>query len=76
LRPILLAFCLIASTASCAWAVDDTPLFGSEATGVIQINLPERMTHAGHENNVTCTSQGCIGLQRAAIREVANVPQP
>ena len=80
MRSSLFALCLVVSAASAAMAADDPPLFGSEGSGVIQITLPAYLgygqNHARHEISAICTSQGCSGLQNAAIREVRNGKQP
>ena len=80
MRPALFALCLIMSAATNAVAADDTPLFGSEGSGVIRINMPKRMneqlSYAVRETNVICASQSCTSLHNAGTREVTNGPQP
>jgi len=80
MRTAFLALCFAISTAATALAQDDSPLFGSEGSGVIRISMTDkkadRHVQASPGEAMTCTSQGCSHLQKTAMRGANAGMQP
>ena len=80
MRFALLAICLATILAPAAMAQDDSPLFGSEGSGVIRISMTDKQAsqhvQASLDEAMTCTSQGCSHLQKTAMRGANTGTQP
>ena len=80
MRTAFLALCFAMSTAPAAMAQDDSPLFGSEGSGVIRISMTDKKAdphvQASLGEDTTCTSQGCSHMQKTAMRGADAGTQP
>jgi hypothetical protein len=80
MRTALLALCFTLVAAPMALSQDDSPLFGSEGTGVIRISMSgakaELQKRASLSDELNCTRQGCPRLQNAAMRAAGEGTQP
>jgi hypothetical protein len=80
MRTSLLALCLTLAAAPVARSQDDSPLIGSEGTGVIRISMSESradpQNRTGLSQGQYCTRQGCPRLQNAAMRAAGEGTQP
>ena len=80
MRTAFLALCFAMSTAPAAMAQDDSPLFGSEGSGVIQISITDKKAdqhvQASLSEDLTCASQGCSHMQKTAMRGADTGTQP
>lgn len=80
MRTAFLTLCFAMSTAAAALAQDDSPLFGSEGSGVIQISITDKKAdqhvQASLSEDLTCASQGCSHMQKTAMRGADTGTQP
>jgi len=80
MRSAFLTLCLTISLIPAAMAGDDSPLFGSEGSGVIRISMTVKQAgphvQASLGEAMTCTSQGCSHLQKTAMRGANTGTQP